>query len=539
MVRLPNSFAEMRDAFNRRDFQTAERAASRALLASRHPEALLCRAISRVELGLSKEALRDFDEAIAHAPNWADAHANRALALSFVGRLDDAAQSAQRALLLEPQHIDALCNLSRIRWLQGDAQEALRVADRALALDPQSIEGLLNRSNALQVLGDLAGVEASLRQAMDLAPTDPRVLTNYGVLLSGRGRWSEALEFFDKALGIDATRAEAYVGRCSPLLQLGRVKEAIAAAMEAQRLAPQMANAQFLEGLGHLLLGEFDVGFAKYEHRPLLPREGEPRWTGREDVGGKSVLLYGEQGFGDAIQFVRYAKLLAAQGADTIVRVRAPLVRLLSRVEGVGEVVDEADPVPKHDYYSPLMSLPFGFRTQAQTIPADVPYLVLDTAKQDFWRTKVTVDGQLRVGVAWAGSAQNPNDARRSIPFETFAGLFDVPNVRFYSVQFDAPAWDPRVLPLDPEVIDFDDMAALVANLDLVVTVDTSVAHLAGALGKPVWILLPFAPDWRWMLNREDSPWYPTARLFRQRQVGDWGETIARVGAELAAVAKR
>lgn len=536
-----NALAEMRAAFVRQDFRAAERAASRVLLASRHPEALLCRAISRIELGLSQDALRDFDEAIAHAPNWADAYANRALALSVVGRLDDAVRSAERALALDPRHVDALCNLSRARWLQGDAQAALSAAERALSLDPRSTDALLNRSNALQALGDTDQSEATLRQALALAPTDARVLSNYGYVMSSQGRWTDALEYFDKALTHDATRAEALVGRCSPMLQLGRVKEAITTATEAQKIAPNYASAHFLESLGRLLLGDFELGWAKYEHRPFIPRGVEgvgdvPRWTGQQDLNGKTVLVYGEQGFGDAIQFIRYAKLLAARGARTIVRVRTPLLRLLERVEGVDAVVDETDPPLSRDYDCPLMSLPFAFETRAHTIPANVPYIALDQAKHEFWRTRVADDKGLRVGLAWAGSAQNPNDARRSIPFEQIAALLDVPNIDFQSVQFDAPVWDPRMAPLDPGVLDFDDMAALIANLDLVITVDTSVAHLAGALAKPVWILLPFAPDWRWMLTREDSPWYPTARLFRQSRAGDWDEVIARVAAALGTV---
>jgi hypothetical protein len=392
--------------------------------------------------------------------------------------------------------------------------------------------------------------EALLRRAIESDPSSYAAHYNLGVALERAGKFDEAVERFRRAIDLRPDRAEPLTALSTALQHLQRSAEAIDISRRAVALQPDDAEAHGVLAQHLLRAGEFKRGWAEYEWRWKCesfkePRRqfAKPRWNG-SSLKGKTILLHHEQGFGDTIQFARYVPLLAARGAGVILHVPRELVRLLRRMPDVVDVVPFDDPAPtEFDVHAPLMSLPMLTSTTLKTIPANVPYLTSHRGASEEWERRLQQDGaKLRVGLAWAGRPTHPNDRQRSIPLESLAPLGDVdPGIVFYSLQ----KWDPESAANRPpgrmnlvnaarELNDFADTAALVENLDLVIAADTAVVHLAGAMAKKVWLLLPASPDFRWLLEREDSPWYPTMRLFRQERWGDWGEVIERVAAELA-----
>jgi hypothetical protein len=337
--------------------------------------------------------------------------------------------------------------------------------------------------------------------------------------------------------------------RGNALQDLMRHDEALASLARAVALKPDYASAYWNESLTRLLQGDFEAGWKLYEWRwrmdsPNWPA-GIPQWLGEERLNGKTIVLHAEQGLGDAIQFCRYAKLVAARGATVLLQVRPALTALLRNLEGVSRVTAGGERLPPHDFHCPLLSLPLAFKTRLETIPADVPYLFADPQRATRWRRRLGDAPSPRTGLVWAGSMTHKNDRNRSLPLLRLLEALPA-GIRCYSLQKELRDGDRELLRQRPEIVhlgddlaDLTDTAALLSELDLVISADTSVVHLAGAMGKPVWVLLPFAPDWRWLLDRDDSPWYPTARLFRQTAIGDWAGVLSRVSDELTATASR
>jgi tetratricopeptide (TPR) repeat protein len=325
---------------------------------------------------------------------------------------------------------------------------------------------------------------------------------------------------------------------------LKRHDEALASYERAIALNPDYAEAHWNVCLARLRLGDFRGGWPQYEwgwkagYRGIERRFAQPRWTGAEPLAGKTLFVHAEQGFGDTIQFVRYVPLVAGAGARVVIEVHPSLVALLSGVQNVSSAVSRGGPLPAFDLHCPLLSLPLAFGTELDTIPARVPYLSAPETHLARWKIRLPRAEGLRIGLTWSG--RNIPDPDRSMALAQLAPLFDLPGIHFVSLQKDLRDSDeaalrgrPGFLHLGPDLADFADTAAVIAQLDLVISIDTAVAHLAGALGKPVWILLPFLSDWRWLLDRDDSPWYPTARLFRQDKARAWDTVIARVRAAL------
>lgn len=438
-----------------------------------------------------------------------DAELGRAAALFAANRLDEAQEVADRLLLAAPgsfhvHHLRAALAARRGAW-----QASVDAATRALTLQPGHTEALANRGAALRMLG----------------------------------RIEEALADYDMALRGNPRSAEAHNNRGVALAALNRHGEAIEAYTRALELNPAYERARFNRAMSRLVLGDFAEGWKDHESRwsgsemHRGPRAlGGRAWDGREDLRGKTLLLHAEQGMGDAIQFSRYARLVRDRGARVILEVHAPLEPLMEGLDGVERVVALGEPLPAFDLHCALMSLPLAFGTRLESIPAQVPYLQVD--ETHIARFREAPGAGLRVGLAWSGSRTLRNDANRSIALERLAPLA-APGRTLVAVQKDIRDADRAAMAslgvrsFDEALGDFRDTAALVQSLDLVVSVDTAAAHLAGALGKPVWVLLPFSPDWRWLLDRDDSPWYPTARLFRQPRPGDWDEPIARVAGAL------
>ncbi len=376
------------------------------------------------------------------------------------------------------------------------------------------------------------------------------MLNNRGNTLKELKRYDDALASYDRALALEPGFAGAHHNRGVTLQELKRYDDALASYERASALRPDFVEAHWNESLVRLQLGDFHGGWRKYEQGWKTGLRGEPRgfaqprWTGAEPLAGRTLLLHVEQGFGDTIQFVRYAPLAAAAGARVILEAYPLLTTLLSEVEGVNAVVSRGEPLPAFDLHCPLLSLPLAFGTELDTIPARVPYLTAPPARLARWGARLPRAGGLRVGLAWSG--RETPDPNRSVALAQLAPLFDLPGIHFVSLQKDVRDSDeaalrgrPELLHLGPDLADFADTAAVIEQLDLVISIDTAVAHLAGALGKPVWILLPFSSDWRWLLDRDDSPWYPTARLFRQDETRAWDTVIARVRAALKGFATR
>ncbi|MFZ3309671.1 MAG: tetratricopeptide repeat protein [Xanthobacteraceae bacterium] len=502
-----------------------------------------------------QEALASFDQALAIGAATAALQYNRGNALKGLGRHEEALASYDRALALAPDLAVAHLNRGSTLAELGRHEEALASYDRALELKPglaDRINALINRGKMLAKLKYFDKALASYDEALVLVPDHVDALTRRGAVLAELGHHDEALAAYAVALRIDPDYPDARVNRGNVYAFLNQFDAALADYAAATARQPKHADANFNEALVRLSLGDFRRGWPKYEYRwqckqyvSARPNYPRPIWRGDQDLNGKTILLSAEQGMGDAIQFVRYAPLVAARGAKVLVGVHRPLVAVLSCVPGVSQVIADGESLPDFDLYCPLLSLPLAFGTELATIPSTVPYIRAQSDRVTRWQRRVPQNGRLRVGVCWAGTSLHRGDRHRSIPIETFAKIISVGGVDFISLQKDvsdtqgAILREQGVLQLGQEFADFADTAAVVSMLDLVISVDTSVAHLAGAMAKAVAVLIPFAPDFRWFLDRTDSPWYPTMRLYRQSTIGDWEAPVNRLCAELEAVAAR
>ncbi len=552
----------------------------RAILARPdYAEALCNRGAALMALGRNDDALASYERALAVAPDFGEALSNRGNALKALGRLDEALASYDRALTVRYDDAQALFNRGVILHELRRFDLALESYDRALALHPDHVEALLNRGDALRQLGRLEDALASYDQALArrpdcadalsnrgdvlkalrrfddalasydaalrLRPDDPVALSNRAVTLQALDRLDEALVSCDRALAIRAGSVEALNNRASVLQELRRFDEALATYDRAAAITPDFVEAQMNRALLLLLTGDFARGWPAYEWRRKLPSwvergftQGE--WLG-EEIAGKRLVLHAEQGFGDTIQFARYAALAAKRGADVVLEVQPSLAPLLDGLFGASVVTAGRDQLPPFDLHCPLLSLPHVFATTPATIPGGVPYIVAPADRIAAWAPRLPKGG-LRVGLAWSGHPDNVRDHERSIPFARLAPLIRIPGTRFVSLQKDIRAADVDdvrrcgdIVDLCGELRDFVDTAAVIAQLDLVITVDTAVAHLAGAMGKPLWLLLPRVPDFRWLVDRATSPWYPSARLFRKGWLDTWDAVIAGMAVELGA----
>jgi tetratricopeptide (TPR) repeat protein len=503
-------------------------------------------------LALAKMASGDYPAAIhalrrtlALVPNSAAAHGNLALALWRSKQPILAEIHAQRAVIIDPNYVRAHRTLAELLRERG-APDALGEYRRLLALDPDNFMAHNNAGLVLAGLDRRSEADAEFARALELRPDNPYVRFNQ-LALWPDGDLVEAADCCRRALQQRPADADTMTNLGVVLQFSGRYDDALSAYERATAIDPQHAKARFNLSLLLLLRGDYPRGLREYEHRWHLGKAKKPRmpraqWQG-EDVAGKTVLLRSEQGLGDTIQFLRYAPMVAERGARVVLRLERPLVRLAASLPGQVAVSPIGSPLPRFDVWSPMLDLPRIFDTRADSIPAHTPYLGARVAIRQRWHKRLENVSGLKAGLVWAGSPTHINDFRRSIDLDRLKPVLAVPGVSFLSLQVGPRAGDVAALPpgtiadLSAELTDLAETAGAILNLDLVVTVDTAVAHLAGALGKPVWVMLPFSPDWRWMIEREDSPWYPTLRLYRQRAPSDWDGVIARVTADLAALA--
>ncbi|MBU6273113.1 MAG: tetratricopeptide repeat protein [Betaproteobacteria bacterium] len=535
------------------------------------------------ELGRFEQALTAFEAALAIEPQHADALCNRGLVLQQLQRLDEAARSFEQALALRPDDAELHASLAEVCVALGRPGEAVRHFERATAIGPQP--ALLHHAHgvALVALGRHAQALAAFDRAIALQPDFPEALSNRGNALKSLGRLDEALASQDRALALQPGLAAIHVNRAHVLRELDRQTDALAAcdqaiardpgladahgarglvlermgrfeaALESQdralSLRPGDAKVRFNRALLLLLQGDYPRGWAEYEARwqddpaALAPRRyPQPLWLGQAPLQGRTILLHAEQGLGDTLQSCRYVEPVARLGARVILEVQRPLADLLRCLPGVAQLIVQGQPVPPVDWQCPLMSLPLAFRSTLDTIPAAAGYLKADPSRVAAWNERLGARRGPRVGLVWSGSTSQGNDPSRNLPLSQLLAQLP-PGPTYVSLQKDVPPADRGALAASPQIrdvsaglTDFAETAALCECLDRVISVDTSVAHLAGALGRPLWVLLPAVPAFRWLLEREDSPWYQGARLYRQGPERRWEPVLARLAADLAAL---
>jgi len=503
------------------------------------------------EMGRLDPAAEAYRSVLALKPNDPKALNNLGQVLAKTGELENAADLFYRATLAAPQFAEPHFNLGELAARQKRWDEAIRHFRRALKVRPDMVEAYNNLGNAFQQRGSLEAAEKCYRRVVALAPHLAEGFYNLGSVLQNRDRFEEAVDGLKTALRLKPHYPEALNNLALTYKNMGRLEQAADYFSQAIALKPDFAEAYWNRSFTHLLNGDFEKGWRDYEWRfkqarwkTLYPfRLDRPRWD-PSDPRHRRILVHDEQGLGDTFQFVRYLPMLKADGREVVFETRKALFPLLSGFRGIDALVvrsEDGRPSARFDSYVPLLSLPHLFGTTLETIPAAVPYIFADPHKIAAWKSRVAGPG-LRVGLVWAGRPAHMNDRKRSCPLSLFGLLADLPDVSFVGLQkgpaaaqaADWPVKDScRFVNLGEDFDDFADTAAVIANLDLVISVDTSVAHLAGAMGKPVWVLLPYIPDWRWMMGREDSPWYPTMRLFRQPQAGDWASVFTRVREEV------
>lgn len=497
--------------------------------------------------GRLHDALTNYDQALAIQPDQFDALFNRANVLSKLKLHEEALAGYNQALAIQPGHVNALSNRGNAQFELKRYADALVSYNQALAIQPDHVATLSNLGNTLFKLNRHEEALAALNTAIATQPEHVPALINRGNALSELKRHEEALACYEQALAIQPGHLDALSNRGCALNELKRHKEALACYEQALAIQPDHPNAHYNEGLCRLLTGDLQAGWQKFEWRWHTEQLKESKrqfpqslWLGKQPLLGKSILLHSEQGLGDTIQFVRYAKPLAELGATILLEVQPPLKSLLKNLDGISKLISQGEPLPPFDFHCPLLSLPLALQTNIQTIPADVPYLDSSPEKFEYWQARFKDIRHPRVGIVWSGNPRHNNDRHRSISLQKIISLA-TSDISLISLQKEIRHNDQailnthkKILHLGEELKDFSDTAALIDNLDLVISIDTSVAHLAGAMGKPVWVMLPFTPDWRWLLEREDSPWYPTARLFRQPTVGDWDSVLQQIALEIS-----
>ena len=536
-------------ALHRRgQLREAERIYARVLKAAPdHFDALNLLGAIKIRQGQFGEAQRLFGAAVKARPDIADGWNNLGQAQHALKRPADALQSFDKARALAPEDVDILYQHANALIGLNRHSEALSELKIVLGRKPQHFEARLNSGLAQEALGFYEEALAEFDAALTFSPQHPVAHFNRGVVLIKLRRYAEAVAANERAIAAAPEHLTAWLNRGMALAQLRRFEEAIASYDEVLARRQDHADAHFNRALARLTIGDYRGGLADYEWRwrrtgVTAPKSrGRRLWLGDTPLPGKTMLLHAEQGFGDTIQFARYAPLLAARGATIVLEVPPELKSLLSRLDGVAAVLARGEAPPPFDLHCPLGSLPLALKTELPSVPAPIPYLSAEKAQLDRWSARIESLPRPRIALAWAGNPAHDNDRNRSMALRKLTPLFSaVVGASFISIQRELCGDDAAQLAaqsdlthIGSELTNFDDTAAVLAHCDLLITVDTAPAHLAGAMGRPVWVLVPFAPDWRWTLEGDTTPWYPSTRIFRQCSLGDWDAVIAGVAAAL------
>ncbi len=514
-------------------------------------------AVGHHQAGRLGQAEQTYQMILESEPNHPVALHSLGLIALQKGQYNASVELISRAIEAEPQIPQFHNNIGIALKGLGHLQEAISAYQKAISLKPDYAQAYNNMGAALYSLGQYAAAVENCKQAVSLKPDYAEAYNNMSVALQSQNQFPAAIENCKQAIATAPDYYEAYNTMATLLQMQGRHNEAIEYYRQTLRLKPDYAEVHNNLALALLLCGRFAEGWKEYEWRlhPKIAayphRYQTPRWDGSSFVG-KRLLVHYEQGLGDSLQFVRYLPMAKARGGTVIFEARKPLIGLFRGFEGIDELVEAQPNTPpdvKFDYHIPLLSLPGIFATTLETIPADIPYLHADAAKAEAWRGQFS-EADLKIGLVWAGRPAKMNDGLhlryRCCEPENFKPLAKVKGVKFYGLQKGSAASESKklaeILPitnLADQLEDFTDTAAVIENLDLVISVDTAVLHLAGMMGKEVWALLSFIPDWRWMLERTDSPWYPTVRLFRQKKWGDWDDVFRRLTEQLQRLISR
>jgi tetratricopeptide (TPR) repeat protein len=477
-----------------------------------HPDALHQLSVLRIQLGDFDGAMTLIRRLLDRSPNLHHAHNNLGIVLHALNRPADAVEHFKKAILIKPDLVEAHYNLGKTLQALDRLVDARVSYERAIALRPNYPEAHNNLGNVLLALHCPEQTIAYYTRALEIRPGYADAHNNRGNALQALDRYAEAVASYEQALTIEPNHAEAHNNLGFALTQMNRHEEAIGWFAKAHAIKSDYFDARHNEGLARLALGDFACGWTQYEWRPERRQTEMPRplWLGDRQLNGRTILLHGEQGLGDTIQFARYVPLVARLGARVILAAQRPLTSLLATLPGISVLRAQGDAIPPFDCFCPLPSLPLAFRTTIESIPA-APYLSPVPERVAHWRARIVATSDLKVGVVWAGSPMHRNDRNRSTTLQRLTPLFGLPGVRFFSLQVGPHQADPvgiastPVIDLSDQLSDFAETAAAIANLDVVITVDTAVAHLAGALGRPAWVMLAFSPDWRWLRDRTDS----------------------------------
>lgn len=525
----------------------AEKICARALKAAPDCfDALNLLGIVKAQLGRMGEAQRLFAAAARINPRLPSVWVNLGQALHALKRGDEALASLEQARALAPADAGVLYQHACVLMSLGRTEQALAEFRQLLASAPQHAQARLNCAIAQAALGYPEQALGDFDAALAMMPGHAGAHHNRALALYELARYGDALEAHQRALALAPDYAASWYGRGRALAALSRHDEALASYAKARGTGKDDADLQFSEAIALLSIGDYRRGFEKYESRwrrtgmPAPTGRGRPLWRGEYPLAQRTVLLHAEQGLGDTIQLARYVPLLAASGARIVLEVQSELTALMASLDGGATVIARGAAPPPFDVHCPLGSLPLALRTDVHNVPAPIPYLSAGTAARASWSARLGALPRPRIALAWSGNPAHVNDRNRSLAFAALAPLLSAP-ASLLSIQrelrqadADMLAREPRVTHLGDQLHSFADTAAIVADADLVISADTAVAHLAGAMGKPLWLLLPFTSDWRWTRDGDKSPWYPAARLFRQRTLGDWAGVVDRLAEELA-----
>ena len=507
-------------------------------------QGLIQKGIQVHQAGQLPEAEAIYRQVLDVEPDHADANHLLGVIADQAGRHEIAVLLISKAIKKNPIDAAYHCNLGNALHEQGRLDEAIASYRKALAIKPDYAEAHSNLGNALHEQGRLDDAVASCRKALGIKPDLAGAHSNLGNAFTDLGRLDDAVASYHKALALKPDFPEVHSNLGTALKKLGRFEDAAASYHKALAIEPDFPEAHENLGRLRLMMGSFQDGWEDYAWRwrvkdsPLHPHDYEKPFWGGSDLEGQTIFIYPEQGLGDVVQFVRYLPLVAARGGRVVFEVPPHLVRLFQGIDGADTLLRGGEPLPPFDFHAPLLDLPRLLNTSLETIPSHDFYLKAAPELEEAWASRLGPWEEFRVGIAWAGNPNHKNDRNRSMEPSLLQPLTEIPGVSVYSLQVGRNGeavrlFSDNITDLAPFLTDFAETAAVMSNLDLVVSVDTSVVHVAGALGRPVWTLLPFIPDWRWLLERDDSPWYPTMRLFRQEKRGDWKGVIERVSQAL------
>jgi tetratricopeptide (TPR) repeat protein len=499
------------------------------------------------QTGQAQQGVDLLCRALEWEPDNAQAYYGLGFAMCKLKQFAAGIECYETAMSLRPQFAEAACDKGSALIELDRCSEAVESFDLAISWRPDYADAYVYRGNALRGLQEDAAAVRSFEAGLAINPAFASGHLNLGNALLAQGNYEGALASYDRTIALRPQDAMAYSNRSGVLKHLHRFDEALRSCESAVALAPDFAFGQWNHSLLLLLLGDLRAGFEKYHWRwktdtfQVIRRKfSQPMWLGSESLKGQTVLIHTEQGLGDTIQFARYAQVLAERGARLVLEVEPALYDVMRTLPGVDTLVRQRDPLPAFDLYCPLMSLPIGCGTTLETVPCAIPYLRTNPAKVWGWQERLGPKTRLRVGLVWSGSTTHQADHLRSLGLSELLDALPA-EFEYVSLQKEIRPGDMAAVQASgmaqygDDLLTMDDTAALCACMDLVIAVDTSVAHLAGALGLPVWVLLPHMPDWRWLLERSDSPWYPSARLYRQTRAGDWNAPLAQVRADLLA----